>query len=408
MKKNMFVTMLVAFSLLFCLPISVVGLSTDTDTDTYVFTVSPQLVGEINGQFYDLIEYFEEQELNENGYEYPSFYAGAYVTEGYSGLVVCVTDDSEYVTNIIRLGTGNPNVVIKKVQFSYNELLEAKENIKDVYIDSKNGANTDTISNINIDNIVSIGISVKNNALNLGIKGNTADFANASQNSSTPNRLNISDGYPPIIIVQGDYGDEQASYSPRDKISTTLGSSTMGNRGKLRKSSNDGYKKGFWMAGHAVANEGNSVNKGDGITYIGECIARKSSGKVDAAFVSLNNQDYDTVSSSVGNITLSDSSYYSAFLEDQIIYMYGSVSGLREGTVVDSSYSFTNEDGVGFSDFVKANYRSYNGDSGAVVYVRDGSTYKAAGLHYGIVDTSYKAFCKISNVYDEWDWQSWS
>ena len=171
------------------------------------------------------------------------------------------------------------------------------------------------------------------------------------------------------------------------------------------------------MAGHAVANTGNSVYKGSqksGV-YIGSCIAKKSSGNLDVAFVKLDDQEYDVVSNSVGSITLSDSAYISSFAEDETVYMYGSVSGLEDGRIKSTSYSFTTDDSssVSYSDFVKATYSSRDGDSGAVIYVKSGSTYKAAGLHYGLVESTYRAFCKIKNAYssgnnNDWTWQSWN
>ena len=65
------------------------------------------------------------------GNEYPEFYAGAYIDPIY-GTVLCITDDSEEVMDILRDATGLENPPVKLVKYSYDELKKASKQIFDL------------------------------------------------------------------------------------------------------------------------------------------------------------------------------------------------------------------------------------------------------------------------------------
>ena len=86
-------------------------------------------------QFYNLIEYFDEQGLNEKGYEYPSFYSGAKLND--DELIVYVTDDgktTDEIFAVIEEGTKNPDIQIELVEYSYNELLRIQSQFWDRFL----------------------------------------------------------------------------------------------------------------------------------------------------------------------------------------------------------------------------------------------------------------------------------
>ena len=100
---------------------------------TQNFATLPAEKPDAGEQFHGMTDYFSENGLCEDGYEFPDFYAGAKVSEDGKTLTVYVTDDSDEVKELIADATGNPEITIVKVANSYNALAEAKDKIFEAF-----------------------------------------------------------------------------------------------------------------------------------------------------------------------------------------------------------------------------------------------------------------------------------
>ncbi|MBQ9133245.1 MAG: hypothetical protein IJX64_01795 [Clostridia bacterium] len=126
---------------------------------------------EMNAQLNDLILYFTENGYSTSEQRYPDFYAGAYIPEDRSELIVCVTDDSEEIQHIIQAGTQNPNITVQKVTHSYTALKQEAAAILENYADSAAALNSAAImSGTTPLEIIGTGVSVQNNSVVITIK----------------------------------------------------------------------------------------------------------------------------------------------------------------------------------------------------------------------------------------------
>lgn len=371
-------------------------------------------------QMYNLILYFEEQGLTNREHPYPDFYGGAYVTDDRSDLIICVTDDSDIVCDIIKNGTQNQNVTIRKVENSYNELVEESRSILDNFSAiSAEYTSTSYLNGIEPIQIIGAGVSIANNCVTVTVKNDSSVVApeslledevyNLIENVSVAN-----EGKFQYIVETGDYIVEQTTYDPGSTLSSSAGSFTMGYKGIIEDPSTGKNVKGFWTAGHCVYNEGNTVYYGSGSSRvaIGSCLVRQNSGSVDAAFIKLDDQEYTIISSTLkyGDKTLTSSSYFTSFYEEQIVYICGSVCEEQVGSIKNTSYSFYNADQVRFDDFCVANYRSYDGDSGGAIYSLINGDYALCGIHKGLdpENSAKRVFSKTSNINDVWKMYEWN
>ena len=124
-------------------------------------------VGDINEQFHSMMDYFLENDLCEEGYDYPSFYAGAKIAKDYGKLTVYVTEISEEICKLIQTATNNESIEIVKVEHSYNELLTLQNQIYERYFDFAKEAGTPQFE------IKEISTSIAQNSLIISLSGNS-------------------------------------------------------------------------------------------------------------------------------------------------------------------------------------------------------------------------------------------
>lgn len=188
---------------------------------------------EMNTQLNDLMLYFSEQGYISSGQQYPDFYGGAYITEDRSELVVCVTDTSSEICDIIKVGTKNPNIVIQKVVHSYSELQQHSVDVLQGYVQSSAVLNTESIRNGTSPlEIVGAGVSVKNNAVTVTVK-NYNTFVMSTRNVSIAETTVVDmiksiipsekNGFD-YVVENGGYIQDQATYYPGALINSSKGS----------------------------------------------------------------------------------------------------------------------------------------------------------------------------------------
>lgn len=195
MKKSL---ACIVFAVLLLLSMAVVAADVDT-----VVNIDFKHEGEMNSQMNDLMLYFIENGYSTKKQEYPDFYAGGYITELRDALVICVTDDSDETIDIIKKGTGNPDIRIEKVQYLYSELMSESRNILDNYTKAR----TFTAADSALPEITSVAVSVKNNGLIVGIKNYTKTYGSSNNQKSISNDMSkfLSDGFANIIYEDSDY-----------------------------------------------------------------------------------------------------------------------------------------------------------------------------------------------------------
>lgn len=170
--------------------------------------------GRLLGQLECLMMYFDENGYIPDGNEYPDFYGGAYFEKDKFDLVICVTDDSAEIREIIAAVTGNLDITIRKVRHSYNELKNEAESLIRLYNDQK-----EAFSSFNMD-IVGSGINVKKNAINVTIKPRDAlDGLDTEQLMATAIELIVSvstadEGEFEYIIEFGGYVVPEVQAAP--------------------------------------------------------------------------------------------------------------------------------------------------------------------------------------------------
>lgn len=392
--------------------------ATDEAPETTVIDFEHE--NEMNTQFSNLLQYFSECGYSTEVNPYPDFYGGAYIADDRSELIVCVTDDSEEIKNIIRTGTKNSDIAISKVTHSYNAL---KTEALSLF---KNRSSVSTVDNSSLLNrkntmeIIGTGVNVEENGVVVTIKNKNEwqltslddllivhnDLMKQIKDTSRSTGEDFN-----YIIRVGGIIEEHITYNPGEYVNSSGGSFTMGFKGVIRHPITNEYVKGFWTAGHCFDNTGVSVRVGN--TAIGTCLVAKNNGYVDAAFVGLDDQTYTTISSNLkyGGKTLESAHFAGNLAEGTLVFICGGATREeKNGTIQDSYYNFTSIDGTEYYDFFAANYQSINGDSGAVIYTLINGDYVVCGIHRGADPDNYArtVFTKVTNIADEWDMYEWS
>lgn len=178
----------------------------------------------VNEQFNNLLCFFQSDGYLKGVNDYPDYYAGAYISDEQRELIVCVTDDSTNVRNLIAEGTKNDSVKLKKVKYSYSELLMQSDIIMTSIADRrKNDAfSTNSALNNAVNEFVGVGINVEKNGLEISIK-----------NPDTEKIKVLADyviDFDNIFFIEGNYGKAEATYYPGQGITAAGYNGTMGHR----------------------------------------------------------------------------------------------------------------------------------------------------------------------------------
>lgn len=342
---------------------------------------------EANGKYNALLSAWSKNPaiISDKSANFPSFYGGAYIDDQ-QNLVIQVTDLTDeiktYFSRIISL----ENVIFNKVKFSYLELLAEHSRIATNYlgVNSTNGE------------LVSVGISQKENAINLYIKrGRTQDEYTAIANKITD--------FEHVRIVQFGTCQPCADVYP----GTAISNRSVGFWGYA----NGSY--GIITAAHNSIKEGDVIKIGSVVFGTAEEPHCENGGKVDAVFVKKTNTDfYSSNYVPEWDVTMTVGKYASS-CEKSTIYCAGKVTTIpqdqRKGTVVDNAFVVGYDfDGDGVADVkiydcVLTTAKCDNGDSGGIVMCSSSSDYLMAGIMIAKNSSespSDMIYCKYANIYD--------
>lgn len=325
--------------------------------------------------------YGELLQVVDNNKSVEKEYAGAYIDED-NKLVVNLTTSSIKTKNIVQENTESQKVKFQKQEYTYDTLLKAYEKIGNAINDTKYAKVVSSFYVDEINNAVVVDISDLSYADSFKediCDDNCIQF-NETAEKIAPTTTKLKPG--------GYIGNASYGYS-------------IGWRGwRINNAGN--YTEGLVTAAHSN-NVGNIAYTYGGHKF-GKFVLRRFSGTMDAAFVQRTNDNYD-VSNTIkfSGSSLKAGYYVSGSCTGCTVYKVGMTTGLTSGKVLSTSCSVT-YDNKTFTDYVKASYRSDNGDSGGLVYMDINGSYCILGTHVACVKGEAISYLvKAQNIIEKVD-----
>lgn len=301
-------------------------------------------------------------------------YGGCYINHNGKLVVLIANKDNNYKKYIQNL-VGPQNVIFRFCDNSYNSLLSV--------LDSLNNYKFKTCVDVDYSNFRHFRVRMLKNKIEVYLDNYSEqkieEFKSKVHNSSA------------IIFSESD-GDFvlQSSLNPGEVINNQIYNGSIGYRARDKEGN-----VGIVVSGHHIRS-GETVYKNT--TPIGYCEKSQERDDIDAAFVEVfdgylptNNigGSYGMLSTTVSNPQVGT-----------MITMYGQVSKNKNGKILDTSdtYDSRNTGGPIYTDLVRADYVSANGDSGGIIFTVFG--YYTLGVHVGVgrsgIGEAY--YCKASNI----------
>ena len=307
---------------------------------------------------------------------YPDTYGGSYINS--DGIFVVAqtaapsSRDEDFTQCLSRSGT----FLTETVTYSYNELSARKALIDDACLSYQSDSSLFTAVQADLLSSISFfHVSQKDNALVVGISD-----LNSAKTDTFYDMFGYSSAYS---LTEGMQTTTTASLKPGSKISNGSGNLSIG-WPVYFYDEDDNVRSGFISAGHAY--EAGDPALLNGVT-VGVCVDSIFSGRNDAALIEITNSNY-TMSNvvDVSGHTLSPTKYM-LVSEGSTVYKVGDVSGYRTGTVLSTNgsvtYALGDDEYVTVRDVLVTDAVNLRGDSGGVVYCKNGSNYYAIGTASG-------------------------
>lgn len=283
------------------------------------------------------------QKNKKGNYIYPNYVGGLYINND-DRLVIQLVEGSiptmenkEYINykNIIEMDN---NAKVEFVNYSYEELTKIHDIILNDFLGKDNnvvGLYTDVIKN-------KVVVEVKNRDM-------------VKLEKMKENGINID----MVVFEKGGSFSEVANINPGGKFFGTAGYCSYGYRAKTGQG-----KIGIVTAGHCFTNNEESISG------IGTVTKRRNDGTLDAAFVQTNSGVTPTNTldqkPAFGTYNTISTTVTSSYVTGQSIAKLGYRTGYTMGNVVSGNYSYTDQ-GVTYTDLVRASLAVEQGDSGGIV-----------------------------------------
>lgn len=296
---------------------------------------------------------------------YPDYYGGRYVNEEGKLVILVKGNDITTYRNDLRMRCNGDGFEIKPCVYSYNYLIDLIYSLEEKWkaADPNNDMKYYGICTDQERNILVI---------------NTGDVSESNKNRF----IELLDGFDSIEFILSGEIEYQAEVNPGMGIAGAVVTTSTGT-GYSAGSAGYRAKKGstpvLVTSGHVLKANNTALRNRSGVE-IGKCIGVKwteiSGSTVDAAICTLNSgySLSNVVKLYSGTVTLL------ASVADVDQYSNISMKGYyseTSGGILATDYHVPNSS---MYNFIKANYRSVSGDSGAVCYTSDG---KVIGIHQG-------------------------
>ena len=370
---------------------------------------------EANEQYQKLLEALSINEAANDGNGVSSdFYGGAYIND-FGNLVVCVTDDYDPSSNTIEAYTGNDDIAIESVAYSFNTLLQEQEKITELYENLKDmKSNNSTLAENGItdrsqvqdllDAIRSTYIDEENNCLVIEIENLTDEKIEIFQKIfSVKDFIEFEEGYT-VTTTAGWYPGKEI-FTEKGRLSTGYPVYFTNGTGQR--------DRGFITAGHSYE-PGDLVYKdGEGKGVLGVCVDSKFSGNTDAALIQITVSNYDISDITYYSGTTLNTDIISLPSQGTTIYKEGAASKKTDGKVESTSAVVFYDDAT-ITDVYKTSVENIPGDSGGVAYSTTGAIVGSmSGSTFNGKDKTLETFvcsyiCKARNAMDALDCVIWN
>ncbi len=336
------------------------------------------------------------------------YYGGAYINDD-GNLVVCVTDDSPANCSEVQTFTGNTDIIIQPVNYTYNTISQEQARITEIFDLMRtapvvaNEADSSALNEL-VASLRGTYIDEERNVLVVEIEELTNEKIIAFTEYFSDETF--------IEFEQGYTNTTTSAWNPGRKIYTST-SSWLSTGYPVYFTNSDGeQERGFITAGHSF-DEGDIVYRSSGRSNVlGICVASAFSGDTDAALIQITSSSYDISEITYfDDVTLSSVSY-SLPAQGSTIYKEGAKSETTSGTVSSRSATVYYTD-VTITDVLKTTALNLGGDSGGVAYTASGnvigsmsgSSYTGDELTADTFVCSY--ICKVANALDTLDCSIW-
>lgn len=148
----------------------------------------PDDTGDSEPKSSGMLGYFKDHDLIPEGSQYPEFYTGAYIDPVY-GTVLCITDDSDEIMDILRDATGLENPPVKLVKYSYDELKKASKQIFDLQREERDAGIEPTPY------VTSSGVRIKENCLYITIEDPDGVYASGERSITADMAKYLPEGF---------------------------------------------------------------------------------------------------------------------------------------------------------------------------------------------------------------------
>ncbi|MDL2218647.1 S1 family peptidase [Christensenellaceae bacterium OttesenSCG-928-M15] len=312
---------------------------------------------------------FDKNNISDLDAKFPEFYGGCYIDEN-KDLIILVTDISEEIREYFSRLIDMNNVILKKVQYSYSELLNEHDKITSAVLrQSKNQF---------VEAIAGVGISMQQNAVALYIVPETADTLKKARASVT--------SFPGVVTIEAEGKDKTtAAIYPGDRMAFRSAGFWAYRNGVL----------GLVTCGHNTS-QGETIYQGTGATAFGTAEKVVFSGTCDASFVKRTNSSFTPSRSVSGHgFSLHPSGYISILAVGANVYSRGYITGAKSGTVKDNNYTAS----YGIRSLILTDVTAGLGDSGGVVAASgNSSTRYITGIISGRSGANKMIYCRYDII----------
>lgn len=341
------------------------------------------------------------------------YYGGAYINDD-GNLVVCVTDDYSVNSNTIQTYTGNDDIIIETVDYTYAALEQEQARITEVYeamrVESATkvaDSSKSIVSSATEDLFASIRstyIDEEKNIIVVEIENLTAaKIALFQEVFSDKDFVKFAEGYTNTTT---------ADWNPGKKIYKSTGGWLSTGYPVYFTNSDGDLERGFVTAGHGYEKGDIVYRSSGGKNELGVCIASAFSGDTDAALIQITSSSYDISEVTYYDDTTLSSNSYSLPAQGSTIYKEGAKTQCTSGTVSSRSVTVYYSDAT-VSDMLKTTALNLGGDSGGVAYTASGSVIGSmSGSSYTGDELTEDTFvcsyiCKVANALDTLDCSIW-
>lgn len=304
---------------------------------------------------------------------YPSYYGGAYINSN-NQLVILLSDTTKENKRSIENILGSGNFILKKCTFTYAYLKQIMNTVTKSY--QENSQHPSIMQNISYirfqedKNCIVIGLLEFSEKRISEFRENISDspaikFEAASGYNSIESKFQLSPG----TFVR----NSKSIYQDRINTTASLG---------YRATMSDG-SKGFVVSGHFLWEGGSlyyPITEEGPFEFIGSCVKSQTSGKIDAAFCTIDTDICDLLQIPHTNVHMIP---VRSVPIGCIVRMHRDQYA-NTGKITSANVWVTFKNGTKIGEMYTADYTSEPRDSGSAIYVSTAHNESAlVGIHQG-------------------------